>query len=102
MEHATEGLVAIGAMLGLNSTLQTIDMRMNMIGDAGGKILADALGRNQTIKNIHITGRMSGSMFKAVREGLSKNSGKKGKKGKGKGKGKKGKGKGKKKKKKKK
>lgn len=54
--------MAFGQMLATNLALQVVDMRMNQLGDAGGKILAEALGANQTIKNIHIEGRMSGPM----------------------------------------
>ena len=44
-EHVTEGLMGFGEMLATNTGLQVVDLRMNHIGDAGGKILAEALAK---------------------------------------------------------
>ena len=86
-----DGMRALATMLSANTTLTTIDLRMNQIGDLAGQILIQALpplGTAAAIKYIHLSERMKKDLFDGVYAALADNrgggKGKKGKKGKGK------------------
>ena len=55
MQIYGEGGLLLGRALHYNSTLCELDMRLNRLGDMGGRVLLDGLVQNTTLTSINLS-----------------------------------------------